>query len=156
MKLKLSEIRELYYGLEAIMEIESEFDFSYAIAKNRRTLKSYVTHFEEKYKASKEYETYEQERLKLAYDMAAKDEDDQPIIKNKSYVIKPELREDFRLKLEELKEKFNEAISNQNELSLKAEKALEEVKFLEFHSINKNIIPKLTPKQMELIFLFIQ
>lgn len=156
MELKLSEIRELYYGLESIMEVESEFDFSYGIAKNRRTLKSYVTHFEEKYKTTKEYEEYEKERVKLAYDMATLDEDGQPIIKNQSYIIKADLRDEFKDKLEDLKEKFKETIDKQKELSEKAENALNEVKQVEIYDISKSIVPKLTIKQMEAVFLFIK
>ena len=88
--------------------------------------------------------------------MATLDEDGQPIIKNQSYIIKADLRDEFKGKLEDLKEKFKETIDKQKELSEKAENALNEVKQVEIYDISKSIVPKLTIKQMEAVFLFIK
>ena len=156
MILKLHEIRDLYNGLNTVLDLESEFDFSYAIAKNRRLLKSYVEHLEEKFKPSKEYSEYENDRLKTAVEMSEKDENDQPKIVNNSYVIKKELRADFKAAMEELKETYKETLKAQKELAEKLEDTLNEEKEVELFLIKKEVLPKLTPKQMEYVLFLLE
>lgn len=156
MKLKLSEIVDFYEGLKLLSDIESEFDFSYAVAKNKRIAKSYVEVLEDKFKASKEFEEYQQKRLKLATEMAEVDENDQPVIRNNSYVIKKELRAEFKTKFEELKTEYKLAIEAQKELLDKQENTLNEEKEVDFYLISKTLLPKLTPKQMDVVLYFLK
>lgn len=156
MDLTLMEIKTLHDQLDLVKDVDCEFDFSYAVAKNKRELKSYIKHLEEKFKIPDDFKAYEEERLKMAYDMSLRDENDQPVIVNNSYVIKPDLRTEFKSKLEDLKEKYKEAIEKQKEISEKLEITLNEVKSVNIHMIKKSVVPKLTPAQMESVILFIE
>lgn len=151
MKLKLYEIRDWYENLESVLELESEFDFSYGIAKNRKILKSFIDHLDEKFKPSKDYSEYENERLNLAIEMSEKDENGQPKIVNNAYVIKKDLRDNFKTALQELRVQYSKTIEDNKNMLLKLEETLMEDKEVDVHFIKKEVLPKLTPKQMESI-----
>jgi len=152
MKVKIKRLIETYNNLSLVKDVDCEIVFSYAIAKNRRNLKSELEIFEEFTKPSEEYEKYDDKRVKLAAKYAKLDDDGRPVVKDNSYIISKDNRPTFEVEMKELEEEYKEVIQafkdKLKNYQLEIEKEIE----FDYYMIDLEKLPKLTPMQTEAIF----
>ena len=89
MKIKLGGLRELTANLYPMQKKTFPVKISYAIMRNIEALE-------------KEFSAFEKQRIELCKTYANKDEDGNPVIKDGSYDIPSDVREDFNNELKEL------------------------------------------------------
>lgn len=89
MKIKLGGLRELTAELYPMQKKTFPVKISYAIMRNIEALE-------------KEFSAFEKQRIELCKTYANKDEDGNPVIKDGSYDIPSDVREDFNNELKEL------------------------------------------------------
>ena len=89
MKIRLGELRELTANLYPMQKKTFPVKISYAIMRNIEALE-------------KEFSAFEKQRIELCKTYANKDEDGNPVIKDGSYDIPSDVREDFNNELKEL------------------------------------------------------
>jgi predicted DNA binding protein len=154
--MKLKHLIELKSALNSVDDLKCTFKFSYAIAKNKRKIKDIIEEYEAALTPSEKYSEYEEKRVALARKLAKKDEDGQPIIKNSAFLIEPNEQVKFEKELAVIKSEYTEEVEKY-ELKQKGYiKALNEEVEIEFHMINEDDLPELTPKQMDAIIEFIK
>jgi predicted DNA binding protein len=154
--MKLKHLIELKSELNSVDDVKCTFKFSYAVAKNKRMIKSIIDEYEAALTPSDKYSEYEEKRVNLARKYAKKDENGQPIIKNSVFLIEPDEQVKFEKELTTIKAEYTEEI-DKYELKQKGYiKALNEDVPVEFHMIEESDIPELTPKQMNAVFEFIK
>lgn len=145
------ELFDLLAGFEAVGSLRG-VKFAYAVAKNRDCVMREVRPLQQSIEPSKEIAEYEEERVKLCLVHCQKDEGGKPLIQNGVYVGvngNPE----FEKALEELKEKFQEALDKQEKDKAEYDRLLDEEVEIEFHLLQFVDVPKeITAAQMISIF----
>ncbi len=152
MKVKIKRLIETYNNLSLVKDVDCEIVFSYAIAKNRRNLKSELEIFEEFTKPSEEYEKYDEKRVKLAAKYAKLDDDGRPVVKDNSYIISKDNRPTFEAEMKELEEEYKEVIQAFKDKLKKYQSEIEKEIEFDYYMIDLDKLPKLTPMQTEAIF----
>ena len=132
--------KKLFELFEELKTINLTGKVGYAIAKNRRLVEQEVETLQETVKASKEFETYEKERVEIAKKHAKKDEKGKEVIENNSYIL--EDQEAFDKEFEVLKEAQNEVIETRKKQLEDFNDLLEEQTTLELFHITEDKIPE--------------
>jgi len=150
MKVKKGDLLNLWYIFEGMKHQKQSVKFSYFVAKNKIKLKGEVDALNEAQTASETFKAYDQSRANLAAEMADRiPGTTDPLINDGQYVIN-ERKEEFDKQLDELKEKFKDAIEEREQQLESIKELLDEEKEFDGHKIHMDEIPdSIEPGVME-------
>jgi len=127
--------------------------FSYFVAKNKVLIKDEFAALDEARRPDPKFTEYDAQRAKLANEMADKDNMGQPRIENGNFVI-IERVEEFKDKLESLKEQYADAIASQEQKAKDFEELLEEEVEYNGPKIDLKDIPEqIEPSVLEILIV---
>lgn len=148
MKLARKEVLRLHEAISAIKGKSGNARWTYALAKNIRTLSGEVESTKEAFSPKIGYQQYERERIQLCNRMAAKDDNDKPLLDNGNFVIVDMAA--FYEELAKLREKYAEALEEQEKLDKEFDKFIEEDVEIKLHMVDPSEIPDgLEPEELE-------
>lgn len=139
MSLKNKQIISLSQALKSVSGLTG-IKFCYCVARNSVIVDREIENFQTATKASKEFQVYDEARLKLAQEMAKKDKDGKPVIENNSYV--PENTKEFDKKIEALKAEHKEAVEKREKQIEEFNEFLEKESDVKLYMINFSDIPE--------------
>ncbi len=139
--MKKKDLLKLYNTLVNIKGNDFTVTFKYFIEKNKILLTDEFNALKEAQTPPTDYIEFDKERAKLASDLADKDKDGKPIIKDNNFLIKKNL-DKFQKAIIKLREKHSDVITKYEKTIKDFEKLLdEEVKFAG-REIKLNDIPQ--------------
>jgi len=143
--------RDLISLYNAFIKVEGKpfsVKFSYFVAKNKVLLKDEITALEEAGKPDPKFSEFDAERVKLASDVADRDENGRPKVQNNNFTITEKVDE-FRKGLDALREKYSKTIIDQE----KSVKEFEDILNEDFNYKGTKIDFKNIPDEIEPSFL---
>lgn len=141
--MKRGEAMDLFHAVSACQNLEGK-KAAYALGRNLEKLKPFVAQIQKQATPSKEYQAFQQERLKLVKEYQARDENDKPISHTTKDGIETAYIEDqdaFEEALEKLKKKHKKAIKAQEELDEEINDLLEEEEEFDLYWIKLSWLP---------------
>jgi hypothetical protein len=158
--LKKKDLFRLREGLKAVGDYKGS-KFSYAVVKTLRKIEVEVADIQKTNVWSDEYKEFEKERMKIATQYAMKDKDGNPITFQEGTAIKFRVddadQDECNAAIDELKEKYADAVKEQEEKDRDFEKLLEEPACTKLHTVPEDVVPKeITPRHMNGIFEMIE
>jgi myosin heavy subunit len=150
-KVRIKDIFTLEEGLKAINNSgdvlkDACFKFKYAIGKNTKLIDNAIKDIKDMAKWKPDYISYAKERAEIRKSLAVK-ENGQPIVVNNDYVVEDE--EAFDETMKPVKEKYKEAIDEQEARAKKLEESMFEEIEVELHTIPQVNVPEaITPGQL--------
>jgi len=132
------------------MDIKGE-KFAYALLKNKNKIEAKMKAINEKYKAPKEHEDFENERQELAEKFSKKDEKGEPIIIGEKYDI--EDQKGFDKAMEKLKDKYDVTITEIEFLNERYKKEMDEECDIEFHKV-ETLPENISARELEAVSSF--
>lgn len=141
--MKNSEIMGILNLIRTIGSNYKGAKFNYFLAKNDRLIRGELSIIDEIMKPSPEFLKFEQERYKLCAEYSNKDEHGTPIIRNNSYDINIERKDEFEKKLEELKNKPENipVVKQRDEQFAKYKEVMDVENDIQLHKIKLSDIP---------------
>lgn len=109
MKIKQSDILNLWKVFEVLGNEKQGIKFSYFIAKNKSIIKDEVEILQKLIDAPEKYKEFDSKRIEFAKDLADKDEKDEPIVENDAYKLSTNASK-FKKLLEALKDEYKDVI----------------------------------------------
>lgn len=163
-KMKLHQLVAISDAITAILANNANLPakLTFALVKNKNTLKVNVDAFNQAQEPSKEFKTYEEERMKICMELCDKDENGNPkftmaipgVTQQMFSMNNPENKKEFDEKFEALKE-THKADLDVREAQLKDLETLLNTEFeTSFTKIDLASIPDnaITPKQIEILY----
>lgn len=133
MQITKKQAMELWKGLTSMAGAEHRVKLSYAIARNRETMRKVVEAIQE---ATKPIQEYEDARIALVQECCARKPDGEPIILPDGQNIIPDMAS-FTKKLTEIKKK-----TGQDKKEEEVEALLEETEEIQIHQVDFEILPE--------------
>jgi hypothetical protein len=146
--MKKKDLISLYNALKKVEGKQFSVKFSYFVAKNKVLLKDEITALEEAAKPNPKFLEFDEKRVKLASDMADRDENGKPKVQNNSFTITEKFNK-FREELDALRKKYNQDIIDQE----KSVKEFEDILNEDFNYKGTKIDFKNIPDEIEPSFL---
>lgn len=141
---------------EEIKSVSSNPKFAYAIAKNKKLIKTEVDLIRGAIKPNGDMDEYDKARVALCRDFAKLDENQNPVVSNNNFVIDEEKQKDFDSKIDELRTKYKTVLDEHRERLLEADQLLKEDVSLDFHLMDIDVFPDgLTQEQYEHLMVFV-
>lgn len=131
---------QLYRDLHQLDALKG-VKFAYGVARNIKLLEPEVKSIEEAMKNSPEFQAYEDLRVKLAKELANKDDNGVPIIENNVFVLDGN-KEEFDKKLTALQKEHEPAIKARDTQLAELRKLLEEDSSVVLHKVNLSDVPE--------------
>lgn len=158
MKLTKKQILELHSALLSVGNLKG-VRFSYAVAKNLSSLATEVIALQKAYTTSKEFNEYDNERIKLAEKHAERVNGRPDLIITKDGLEKYNIKDEpkFFAELKILQSKHETAIKNREDQLKEIDKILEEQVDIDLCKISINDIPEeIQAKQMADLFMIVE
>ena len=156
MKFKKKELFDLYNSLRAVGNLSGP-RFVYVVARNLAFLKDEVMSLQRAIKSDESFVAYEKERVELAKKHALK-KDGQPVTYSENGLerFKIEDQKSFNIALEELKDKYKEAIDNKLKQEKDFEIMLDEEAEIFLFELKKEDLPEtITAEQLSGIIILV-
>ena len=127
--------------------------FSYFVAKNKVMIKDEYGALDEARKPDPKFTEYDAQRAKLAHELADRDDKGQPRIEGGNFVIVEKI-EEFKEKLDSLKETYADAIKEQEQKNKDFEALLdEEIEYKGPKIDLKDIPEQVEPSVLEILIV---
>lgn len=153
MKIKREKIFVMWDSFERLLMKKNAVKFHYLILKNKQIIQPEVDNIREIGKTSERYQLFDNKRIKLCNDFAEKDENGQPVIRDNSFVIIPDKKQEFDSSLDALKLEFKDAIDELENKKKEIDELMEEDIEIPFVKIPLSVIPEdLLGKEVEVLF----
>jgi len=150
MKIKRSELFRMREVIQSFGKAAT-FKFSYACAKNLRLIKDEIEDMQKILEPDEQIEQFEKERITLCSAFAKK-EGGNPLITENRFEIEPTKKDEFNVKMEELREKYAEPLSLNMKKVESYNKAIKEEVDLPFHLVKLSDLPlEMKPSETECI-----
>ncbi len=164
MEMTKEKIIQMWNILSEIGNEKTNVKFSYAIARNLNIIEPEVKALTKAQEISKEYKEYDAKRLEICREMAKKDEDGNPIMKDgvgnpipKGGEFDIEDRPTFDKKIEKLQKKNKEAIDMQKNRIEQFNDLIKETIEIDFYSVKIEHVPDdIKPNHLALMMGFIE
>ncbi len=149
------EVIDLYSKLEQLNNLSGDI-FAYKIIYNKRKIMELVEIYNEMIKPSKEFMEFERKREALCIEYSDKDETENPIIVNKTYLIQTHATI-FNIEFEKLKSEYNDILMHRQEVLINSKKFLYLPSDITLKLINLSELPiDISVDQMDIIFDLIE
>jgi len=149
--MKKRDLIKLQGALISIEGRQFSVKFSYFVAKTKVMIKNEFAALDEVRKPSEKFMEYDTKRAQLAHDLADRLPDGQPKIENNNFIIVEKVDE-FKTKLDELKEQYKAAIKKHEKNQKEFDDLLNEDIVLDTPKINlKDIPPAIEPSVLEVL-----
>lgn len=160
--MKKKNVISLYEGLQAVGDLKGP-NFTFAVARTRRSLAPIIESLEEARKPSKEFQDFNRERIALAKSHAIKLENGDP--KTTKTVVNGHLQEEFVIEcrakfdadFDKLKKKYKKALDETEKQEMDYIKSLEEDVEVKLEMVKREDVPEdISSAQLEGILPIVQ
>jgi hypothetical protein len=134
------ELLELWHGLPLLADLRG-FKLGYAVARTKAKLRPEVEALEEAMKPGKDYQAYEEKRLKLCRKYVQKDSQGNPVIQGDQFVF-GENREAFDAEMEPLGLEYTGAIAGRLKQFEDYNASMKEEVAVEIHQVAAADVPE--------------
>lgn len=151
---QLVEIRKI---LDKVSSYEG-IDFAYVVFKNKQIIDKKMMEVEFIKNVSQEVIEYEESRIKFCEEYSKKNTDGKSIIENDIYLIQDNLQDEFKIKMDDLYEKYKTHIDERRQQIEIFNNKMNEECDLKFYKLKKEEIPPQinTAEELEKISFMIE
>lgn len=157
--IKKKELGTLLAVLDSLFSREMKSKASWAIMKNKKTVSSEVEDIKEHYSGIKKPEKFlefDSKRIDILENYCMRSSDGKPVIVNQEYQFPTE--EDNLLSKKEItkiKKEYEDGIKEMDEINKDFNASLEDEIEIDLHSVSVDLLPDMSPGEMEIIDIFI-
>lgn len=158
--MKRGELLELHASLQRVSGFKGR-NFAYAVAKNRKFVKREIDEMQLLLDPSPEYQKYDEERIELCKQFADKDDKGEPMLEPNAQgqptFVGLDPNPEFQEKVDELKEKYSDAMNERDEKVKEYRELLEKDGTFNLYAIRLSQIPdEITGEQLTGIMILIE
>ncbi len=156
-KIRIEDLMRYVDVLEDLSKTVCSFKLAYAIAKNLKKLRGEIENVGKTVAQSPEFKEYEKKRLSLCSEHSLKDVGGNPLIVNRIFQIDPMKKNDFDIRLSELRAQYKDAIRDQDRKIEEFNRHQKDEIEIEFHRVKQEDLPReIKPSHMEVILDFLE
>lgn len=151
-----AEILTMNNAILAMANVKGDGKFTYAVSLSRRGIKDVVEALQETNQSGEGFKTYEEARIVLCREYAAKTERDAPRMTDGKFDIDPARRARFEVAIRELQDEHREGIEEEEKRREAFNELLKEEAVVKLHRICLDDMPELTIAQMDALLPMIR